>query len=233
MQSKHDDTKIDNRFNRETAEGIDIFLVPAGIGPRSLAFVLDLLIRGAIMAAAGMALGAMGKFGSGLMFIVYFVVDWFYPVIFEVFKGATPGKSAFKLRVVYDSGLPITLPGSIIRNLFRTIDFLPFGYVLGTISMVSSAQCKRVGDWVAGSLVVYTDKQKDVNESTSLIHKPISLKLNEDEQVAIIAFLERSKQLSKSRKKELAKHLCDALDCSEDKVVEHVAALASNLVGKA
>jgi len=42
--------------------------------------------------------------------------------------GASPGKRAMGLKVVMDSGLPVTLAASLTRNLLRAADFLPFGY---------------------------------------------------------------------------------------------------------
>lgn len=114
-----------------------------------------LLIRGAVLFAASMALQFTGNMGQGLFLITLFCIEWFYPVLFELYRCATLGKKVYGLVVVYDNGLLIAFPGSMLRNLFRSVDILPFAYLTGFVSLLCSKQFKRVGDHVAGTLVVY------------------------------------------------------------------------------
>ena len=103
-----DSPLLDTRRLVETPEGIDLILRPAGLMPRALAFGIDLLIRGAILLAAFIVLGLLGQFGAGLGTILYFLVNWWYPVLFEVlYQGRTPGKKVMGLRVVHDDGTPV------------------------------------------------------------------------------------------------------------------------------
>lgn len=224
--------KLDNRFALETAEGIDIFLSPAGLGVRSLAFFYDLLIRGAILFVASLLLGAAGKMGGGLLLLIIFLLEWFYPVIFEIFKGATPGKKALGLTVVYDNGLPVSLPGSLIRNLFRSIDILPFGYFSGAVCMMSSKRFKRIGDVLAGTMVVYKDTpyhpvQFDFDKGNTE-----NIRLTVEQQSAVIAFAERSHSLSNQRQQELADIMAPVLGCEKHMAVAKLKTLAAQLVGK-
>lgn len=223
---------LDNRHPFETPEGSDILLTPAGIGVRTLAFFIDLLIRGTILLAASLILQLSGKLGIGIFFMILFIVEWFYPVIFEIYQGATPGKKLYGLAVIYDNGLPVTLPGSLLRNLFRSIDILPFAYLAGFVSIMCSERFKRLGDYIAGTMVIYqapslTIKQLQLQESTS---EPLHLSLAE--QQAVIAFAERSEHLSEQRQLELANYLSDFLGCSDKEAVIKLKSMASNLLGK-
>ena len=65
----------------ETPEGIDLALRPAGLVPRALAFTIDLLIRGAILAIVYLVLGLFGQMGTGLATIALFLVTWWYMAV--------------------------------------------------------------------------------------------------------------------------------------------------------
>ncbi|GAB5380518.1 MAG: RDD family protein [Aliiglaciecola sp.] len=224
--------KVDNQIHLETAEGIDIQMTPAGIGVRTMAFVYDLLIRMVILFGAGMILQFADKLGFGVFFIVLFVVEWFYPVVFEVTRGDTPGKKAFGLMVVYDSGLPITLPGSLTRNLFRAIDFLPSLYMLGGICMMLSKHSKRVGDYLGGTMVVYREKPIRMSHFSFEKAQPLELNLDSEAQKAIISFAERSKTFSDQRQQELANILQPVTHKTGQEAVINIKSVAATLVGK-
>ncbi|HEU0201260.1 MAG TPA: RDD family protein, partial [Burkholderiaceae bacterium] len=84
---------LDTLVRTEAPEGIYLEMRPAGVTARLYAFLIDLAIRGAIVIAASMVLTWAGGMGFGVFFIVLFVVEWFYPVLFELtLAGATPGK---------------------------------------------------------------------------------------------------------------------------------------------
>ena len=98
----------------------------------------------------------IGGIGIAFLLILFFALEWFYPVVFELTpSGATPGKRVFGLRVVMDNGLPVTAAASLTRNLLRVADFLPFGYGFAIVSMLLRRDCKRLGDIAAGTIVVH------------------------------------------------------------------------------
>ena len=223
---------IDNKYQIETAEGIDIDLVPAGIAVRTYAFIIDFSIRLVILFTFGIITNAIGAFGMGLLFIAIFVVEWFYPVLFEIYKGATPGKSALGLRVVYDNGLPVSFAGSLTRNLFRTIDFLPFCYLIGAISMVLNQQSKRLGDIVAGTTVVYANK-KPSQSTFSFIKQTYEMPImSTEEQQLVVSFAHRTKDLSMARQIELASVLSPVLKVDGAQAVARIKSMAAVIVGK-
>ena len=134
-----------------TPEGFELTLRLAGPVPRALAYAIDIAIRAAIYLALSMSLPALVGGGTGLMLIAAFLLEWFYPVAFEVWwGGATPGKRAFGLAVLSDNGTPVTFGASVTRNLLRAVDFLPMLYAFGLVSMLVSRDFKRLGDLAAG-----------------------------------------------------------------------------------
>src|SRR5688572_4193634 len=114
-----------------------IELRPAGLTSRFYAFLLDWLIRIGILYAVALVAAAMGGLGIALMLILFFALEWLYPVMFELSRwGATPGKRVLGLKVVMDSGLPVTPAASFTRNLLRVADFLPLLYGFALASML-------------------------------------------------------------------------------------------------
>jgi len=170
-----------------------------------MAFLLDLLIRLGIDLGLLMALSAAGRLGTGFMLIGVFSVEWLYPIVFELSRwGATPGKRAVGLRVVMDTGLPVTPAASFTRNLLRVADFLPLAYAFGIVTMLLNRECKRLGDLAAGTLVVYA---KPVVLHDSLPPGPPQAParpLNAREQAAILSWAGRAKRLTPARFEELA-----------------------------
>ena len=90
----------------ETPEGVTLTLRVAGPVARALAFGIDFMARIAFYMLVGGMMGSLGEAGSGLMMLVIFVCEWFYPVFFEVlWGGRTPGKMALSLAVVHPQAI--------------------------------------------------------------------------------------------------------------------------------
>lgn len=196
---------LDTLFTAETPEGIALALRPAGVVARFYAFSIDFGIRLGVLMAAAIALSLLGRFGNALLFIVWFLLEWFYPVLFELtLDGATPGKRALGLRVVMDSGLPVTPAASLLRNLLRTADFLPMLYGAGFATMLLRGDFKRLGDLAAGTLVVHS---RNVSLHAALPDAaPVApaRPLSPREQAAVVAWAGRSRRLTEERMAELA-----------------------------
>jgi uncharacterized RDD family membrane protein YckC len=223
---------LDTRSRIETPEGIDLLLRPAGLVPRALAFGIDFAIRAALMAALFLLLNLFESFGAGLSAIALFLVTWWYMVLFEVLnQGRTPGKQIMGLRVIHDDGTPVGWAASLIRNLLRFVDMLPFGYSLGAISCLQHAQFKRLGDLAAGTLVVYRDiatPRPKLPPATAVV-APFVLSL--DEQRAILGFAERQAELSSERTQELASILAEPLQVNPALAVPRLNGVARGLLG--
>jgi uncharacterized RDD family membrane protein YckC len=206
----------------ETPEGIELHLPVAGLVSRAMAWVIDTLIRGLMYIILAAILAPMGKTGIGILLVLTFFIEWFYWVIFEVKRGGkTPGKSSMGLMVIHDDGTPISWGASMIRNLLRVADFLPLFYGFGIVSMIVSKDFKRLGDHAAGTLVVYEEKPKKPAEKSDAQPLRPAFPLQLEEQQALLAFDERSLNLTGERAQELAeltgplledqKHPVDAL----------------------
>lgn len=223
---------LDTRYAVETPEGIDLLLYPAGVAPRAMAYGIDLLIRGCILLGAALLLGLLGQLGAGLLTLIYFLVDWWYMVLFEVYnQGRSPGKQIIGLRAVHDDGTPIGWGASLTRNLLRFVDMLPFGYLLGLVASLSHPAFKRLGDLAAGTLVVYCDEplRHAPLPDGEAIRSPIALTL--EEQRAVLGFTERQSELSAARRSELAGILAPTLQLPPAQAEQHLNGMARALLG--
>jgi len=122
-------------------------------------FTLMVILYGAL-AGGGMMDSLERAFGSWVMAAMYlggFALSWGYFVFFEALAdGQTPGKKMFGLRVVQDGGYSISFGASAVRNLVRVLDAQPgFFYFVGMATAIFSRTSKRVGDHVAGTIVVH------------------------------------------------------------------------------
>jgi uncharacterized RDD family membrane protein YckC len=149
-----------------TPENVEITYELAGIGSRSLAALVDTLIHALVLVLAIYAVIALGATGIHLPpgwepwilaggILLLFGLFWGYYIFFETrWSGQTPGKRLMRLRVIKDGGYPIDFRTAVIRNLMRYVDYLPSGYAVGVVSIFFSRDYKRLGDFVAGTLVV-------------------------------------------------------------------------------
>jgi uncharacterized RDD family membrane protein YckC len=196
---------LDTVVAAETPEGILLELRPAGLIARFYAFALDWMIRLAIIYAAAMAAALMEGIGVAFWFILFFALEWFYPVAFELTpSGATPGKRVFGLKVVMDNGLPITPAASVTRNVLRAADFLPFGYGFAIVTMLVRCDSKRLGDIAAATVVVHEPRvvRRIILDDVAPV-APARLVAPED-QAAVIALAARAPTLTVERLDELA-----------------------------
>jgi len=148
----------------ETPEQLRLDFAIAGIGSRFVALAIDTLIQfaiGFVLVIALAVLGALGLLGaSGLWAVAFvgfavFLLMFGYFAIFEIlWHGQTPGKRFAGIRVVKDSGRPLAPVEAVGRNLLRIVDSMPGCYAIGIISALLSSRGKRLGDFVAGSVVV-------------------------------------------------------------------------------
>jgi uncharacterized RDD family membrane protein YckC len=189
----------------ETPEGILLELRPAGVVVRFYAFLVDWGVRLVILYAAAVGNLLVGEIGFAFWLILLFVLEWLYPIVFELrASGASPGKRAFGLKVVMENGLPVTAAASVTRNLLRVADFLPFGFGCAIVSMLTRPDCKRLGDIAAATLVVHV--RRDVARGVLNEVPPLAPvhPLGREDQAALIALAARAPRLTAARLDELA-----------------------------
>jgi uncharacterized RDD family membrane protein YckC len=136
-------------------EQVAIELVPAGLGRRFGAFLLDLSLIAGATSLAGTVAKALPDAVAGLFATTAgFLILWGYHVAFELsWNGQTPGKRILHLRVVDGRGLPLDAAQSLVRNVVRMIDMLPLGGV-GMLATLLDPHRRRLGDHAADTLVV-------------------------------------------------------------------------------
>jgi len=152
----------------------------AGIGSRFLAIALDTLIQFALYLVAGiiffliLGLGASVMWfipqtiGPALGIFIIFAIYWGYFAIFEIlWKGQTPGKRVAGIRVIKESGRPINAFEAVGRNFLRVVDVLPGVYAVGVVCMMCNKQSRRLGDFVAGTVVVHEKPTEAVKPAWS------------------------------------------------------------------
>jgi uncharacterized RDD family membrane protein YckC len=227
---------LDTVVYAETPEGIMIELRPAGLAARFYAFLLDWMIRIGILYAFAMAAVAMSGVGIALMLILFFALEWLYPVAFELSRwGATPGKRVMGLKVVMDSGLPITPAASFTRNLLRVADFLPFLYGFALASMLMRKDFKRLGDIAAATLVVYQPLPSPKLALPDREPLAPAMPLAPQDQAAVIALAARASRLTPERLDELAAlaaPISGDAGRSGPQVTQRVLAVAQWLLGR-
>ncbi|HTC95194.1 MAG TPA: RDD family protein [Terriglobales bacterium] len=197
----------------DTPEQIPLEFSLAGVGSRALALMLDMLIMlliGIVVGVIGaLVIGGLSSYlpwasnwAGAIMLIFIFLLQWGYFAISEILmKGQTFGKRQLDLRVIKDSGAPITAYEAIGRNLLRVIDSLPFLYGVGILAVMLNKQNKRLGDMVAGTVVVHERPLADLQPaftpltSTLTPESPSSAyntsRLSVDELQLIETFLQR------------------------------------------
>jgi len=204
--ARHGAAPLDTVRRVATPEGCELNLRIAGPTVRARAWLFDFVIRLVIFGAALMILAKFGRLGSGLALLVAFILEWLYPVLFEVYSGgATPGKKFSNLVVLLDDGTPIGWSASFARNTLRFIDFLPFAYAGGLLTMWLNEDSKRLGDLLAGTVVVYRSENRQpviADDFVDAETPPFPLTLAE--QRALLEYRQRASQLTAARADELA-----------------------------
>lgn len=217
----------------ETPEQIALEYPLAGIGSRFMAFFYDSLLQvifafivlivfllvmpdlGRFWPSAWNWLAAAWTFGA-------FCLYWGYFAAFEAFwHGQTPGKRKAGIRVIKDNGRPVTGFEAIARNFMRVIDSMPGMYGVAVISIFVDRRSRRLGDIVAGTVVVHDKKEESAQPflntsspeaaATSMGSAEIAGKLTLQELDVIETFLNRRLDLPPGIREQSAKRIADAI----------------------
>jgi uncharacterized RDD family membrane protein YckC len=182
--------------------------------------MIDSLFQWILVILLWIALWVLGDItGMWLMLILCFCINWFYHTAWEVFsRGQSPGKRIMGIRVVQADGSPVNPGASFLRNLLRFADTFMFLIFIALLSITASPGFRRLGDWAADTLVVYTaNSRSSLRLRTGSIDippvqppKPLSYQ----EKQTILMFARRYPLLGKARADEIAwdyaRELCGA-----------------------
>ncbi len=219
---------LDESITIATPEGLELRLQLAGLGSRFIAGAVDLAIMLILLAILALIAGPVTGLSGGVSGVVYvigaFAILLFYPIVFEVRgHGQTPGKRMSNLRVLRDSGAPVDLPASSIRNLMRLVDGLLLLYIPSIVSIAVTSRNQRPGDIAAGTIVTREPPRAKRREGAPVVEPPglVDVDASADrwdtsavtpqEVAAVRRFLERRGTLERRARRELAVRLADGL----------------------
>jgi uncharacterized RDD family membrane protein YckC len=172
----------------ETPERVPLHFALASIGNRFLACAIDHAIQTFVLAIIAIAfvvladvsdlegaLTSAPKWVYAVMILLLFVILTGYFAFFEwLWNGQTPGKRWLKLRVLREDGRPITFWESSVRNLIRSFDMMPVPfYSIGLISVFSTTRDQRIGDMIAGTVVV-REREAEAPAFAKVFASPVS-----------------------------------------------------------
>ena len=208
-----------------TPEAVVLEVETAGVSARVMAGMLDLMVQlGALFALsvvfAAMGLGDAESSARTVMAITFAVVIMGYPVVLEtLWRGRTVGKKAMGLRAVTIEGAPIRLRHAMLRMMGGLVDrfFPPIG-VTGTLMILGTRRHQRVGDLMAGTVVV-RDPDRTILPQAVWFPVPVGFEayaatidptaMTDDQYTVIRAFLMRNRELSPDARYALAADLAD------------------------
>jgi uncharacterized RDD family membrane protein YckC len=172
----------------ETPERVPLHFALASIGNRFLACALDHAIQALTIILIAIALTIVANYSSlgdelsnapkwvkaVLILIVFLIISGYFAFFEWAWNGQTPGKRWLKLRVIREDGRPVTFWEAAVRNLLRTADMMPAPfYSIGLISVFISLSDQRIGDMIAGTVVV-REREAEAPAFTEVFASPVS-----------------------------------------------------------
>ncbi len=172
----------------ETPERVPLHFALASIGNRFLACAIDHALQFALILLVSLAFYFLRDYASlaglfkdapkwvqAVLIILTFLIFTSYFIFFEwLWNGQTPGKRWLKLRVIREDGRPITFWEAMVRNLLRIFDMMPWPfYSIGLICVFVNSNDRRVGDMVAGTVVV-REREAEAPSFNQAFASPVS-----------------------------------------------------------
>lgn len=172
----------------ETPERVPLHFALASIGNRFLACAIDHFFQALAIILMIIAFAVVGNYSSlgvqfttapnwvkAILIVIVFLIFSSYFAFFEwIWNGQTPGKRLLKLRVIREDGRPVSFWEAAVRNLLRTFDMMPAPfYSIGLISVFISASDQRIGDMIAGTVVV-REREAEAPAFAQVFASPVS-----------------------------------------------------------
>ena len=172
----------------ETPERVPLHFALASIGNRFLACAIDHALQAVTIVLMVIAFTLLANYSSlsdqlsnapkwvyaALIVILFLIVSGYFAFFEWMWNGQTPGKRWLKLRVIREDGRPVTFWEAAVRNLLRSFDMMPAPfYSIGLISVFSSSTDQRIGDMVAGTVVV-REREAEAPAFAQVFAAPVS-----------------------------------------------------------
>jgi uncharacterized RDD family membrane protein YckC len=216
-----------------TPENIELSYALAGPGSRAAAYFIDLLIMSVLCQmlinllayAIALLLSALGANGNLWVLAIaslgtFALYNGYFILLEWLLNGQTPGKRLLHIRVIKQGGYALRFFDTLLRNLLRIVDFLPLFYGVGLTSLLLTRDSQRLGDLVAGTLVVYQEPvQTDsmlpelpTPEESELLLPAMQLALVPPEAVALaVQYLRSRNELAPRPRQEVGAELVNLI----------------------
>jgi uncharacterized RDD family membrane protein YckC len=219
------------RVRSQTPESVELEFTLAGVGSRTQALVVDYLIWSFVLVillviwaflliqVTWLQSESIRLWFFAIQLLILFAVYIGYFVVFEtLWHGQTPGKRYAKIRVIREDGRNVGLQQSILRSLLRPIDDL---FCVGLLLVLFTAQEKRLGDLVAGTIVIQEGQTTSHQQltlspeaqalATRLLEIGQIVALTPDEFATIRRYLDRYPNLTSAAKIQVSDRLAQRL----------------------
>ena len=177
---------IFNRVKHQTPESVELEFILAGIGSRAWALLIDYHVLGLSLAVLFVLwvtlVTQLLELSNNkdiflwlyaiLLIINYFIYTGYFVFFETLWQGQTPGKRLAKIRVIREDGRPVGLQQAALRALLRPVDDTLF---LGAFLILLNPKEKRLGDMLAGTLVIQTQPPASKKATLSLSERSQSL----------------------------------------------------------
>ena len=218
---------LDTTIEVVTPENIAFEYRVAGPFRRSLAYLVDLLLRMFVFGVCAIGLGilfgsvGLGGFGGAVILVLLFVLIWFYGPLLETYwNGQTIGKRMLGMRVLTSEGQPINALQAVVRNLLRFVDGQPFfTYLAGLLASMSNRRFQRLGDLACGTIVVVEDRSwlhglariDDPAVVRLAAEIPVRYDVSRSLGRALAGYVDRRAYFSPARRADIARHVGEPL----------------------
>lgn len=201
----------------ETPENVVLDFEIAGVGSRTFAAVIDFVVLGLWMLGALILVNLLdldnmlGTWLRAMLIIALLLSYWAYFTFFEALRaGQTPGKRFSGIRVVRDTGHPVTLGAAGARGLLRAIDLFPPLLLLDVLLIALHPRAKRLGDLVAGTIVVRDQPvESSIPEPVESVEETGAPELEDGEFRILREYVERSPAFTPELRNRFAERLSE------------------------
>lgn len=232
-----DAAPLDSKVEIITPENIAFDYHVAGPFRRLNAYLIDLVLRGLVLAAFMIFSSPVARIFGGMWIaatiVLWFLLEWFYGGVFETYmNGQTPGKRLIGIRVLTVDGRPINGLQAVLRNVLRSADSMPWisleslggppmysqpTFVLGLITMAMNSRFQRLGDIVCGTMVVVEERSwyagmakiEDTRAMQLADALPAHLPISRTGARALATYVERRRFFTQARRREMARPLAE------------------------
>jgi uncharacterized RDD family membrane protein YckC len=153
----------------QTSQNIDIEYDLAGVGDRIIAYLIDFLIYVAYYIMVFLIMQNTWRTGGYYYQLAAFLPILLYQLLCEVFmNGQSIGKKIKNIRVISLDGNQPHIGQYLIRWLFRIVDSMMTTGLVAILTIALSAKGQRLGDMLAGTTVVRTNRKTMIGDTLFL-----------------------------------------------------------------